>query len=190
MKVWQSAHPRHQQGTLLALLRHGGSFEPMASQCDALGLDDLSDSAKAATDAAVAAAALLRALAKVGDVMGILHDDEEELRAELAAANSTIWALTDHHNQTDQTLIRERAELAAAKAERDAALARAEVAEALLRKARMFVECFATPADGNFDSISTFKVEIPADGYQRQWAVHAAPAVMVDINAAIGGDHV
>ena len=112
------------------------------------------------------------------------------LRAELAAANSTIWALTDHHNQTDQTLIRERAELAAAKAERDAALARAEVAEALLRKARMFVECFATPADGNFDSISTFKVEIPADGYQRQWAVHAAPAVMVDINAAIGGDHV
>ena len=96
----------------------------MASQCDALGLDDLSDSAKAATDAAVAAAALLRALAKVGDVMGILHDDEEELRAELAAANSTIWALTDHHNQTDQTLIRERAELAAAKAERDAFRAR------------------------------------------------------------------
>ena len=46
-------------------------------------------------------------------------DAVADLRAELAAANSTIRALTDHHNQTDQTLIRERAELAAAKTERD-----------------------------------------------------------------------
>lgn len=67
LKVWQSANPRHQQGALLALLRHSGSFEPMAKQCDALGFDDLSDSANGATDAAVVAAALLRALLEAGE---------------------------------------------------------------------------------------------------------------------------
>jgi hypothetical protein len=61
-------------------------------------------------------------------------------------------------------------------------LAAARVA---VEKARMFVECFIVPSDGLYDAISTFKVEIPADGYERQWACDAAPAVLAEIDGVL-----
>ena len=67
LKEWQAANPRHQQGVLMALLKHSASFGPLAKDCDRLGLDDLGHSAKSAADTAVVAAALLRELAKGGE---------------------------------------------------------------------------------------------------------------------------
>ena len=58
-------------------------------------------------------------------------------------------------------------------------------ARVAVEKSRMFVECFIVPSDGLYDAISTFKVEIPADGYERQWACDAAPAVLAEIDGVL-----
>jgi hypothetical protein len=61
---------------------------------------------------------------------------------------------------------------------------RLAAARVAVGKSRMFVECFVSP-DGQRDELSTFKVDIPANGYPRQWACDAAHAMLAEIDSVL-----
>ncbi len=55
----------------------------------------------------------------------------------------------------------------------------------LLKEAREFVECFDDAGEHSLDSIASFKVDRPKDGYPRQLAVCAAADTIARIDAAL-----
>ncbi len=55
----------------------------------------------------------------------------------------------------------------------------------LLKEAREYVESFAVAGADSTASIASFKVDLPKDGFPRQWAVEAAPETLAHIDAAL-----
>jgi uncharacterized protein (DUF2249 family) len=61
----------------------------------------------------------------------------------------------------------------------------------LLREVREYVEVFALAGADSPAGIASFKVDLPKDGFPRQWAVEAAPDTLGRIDAALSShnDH-